>query len=365
MILLVHICCSVDSHYFLEKLQEDFPEEKIVGYFYDPNIQPYSEYALRLLDVQYSCEKLGIELLEGEYDLENWLHAVKGLEQEPEKGDRCTVCFEQRLKRSVQKAKELGHNSFTTTLLISPKKSQDKLEILGNALAKEHHLEFIFKDYRSGNGTQLQGQAVKENHLYRQNYCGCLFGLIPQREQQNRLLDEMICPLNQQILPQSIEARYQLFVQRNTLAKNNKHYAMIKSRFLNYRLLWGKVAINKVIVPSHILFYSTLNKGKTAGRIEYSHEGLHYLNKDEVKLIELSLLNTFCHTNYTTVEELFEHPLSFEEEIHLRQNLTHYAYDLSTIVVLNTIIYDAKYEIELDSKVYEDVKETILIKGDV
>ncbi|MBD3829369.1 MAG: epoxyqueuosine reductase QueH, partial [Arcobacter sp.] len=52
--MLVHICCAVDSHYFLEKIQEEFPDEKLVGYFYDPNIHPYSEYRLRYLDVEYS-----------------------------------------------------------------------------------------------------------------------------------------------------------------------------------------------------------------------------------------------------------------------------------------------------------------------
>ena len=68
--MLVHICCSVDSHFFLEKLQADYPEEKLTGFFYDPNIHPYSEYQLRLLDVERSCKKLGIDLLEGEYDYE-------------------------------------------------------------------------------------------------------------------------------------------------------------------------------------------------------------------------------------------------------------------------------------------------------
>ena len=83
--MLVHICCSVDSHFFLEKLQHDYPGEKLTGFFYDPNIHPYSEYQLRLLDVQRSCKKLGIEVLEGPYDYENWLQAVRGLENEPEK----------------------------------------------------------------------------------------------------------------------------------------------------------------------------------------------------------------------------------------------------------------------------------------
>jgi len=135
--MLVHICCSVDSHYFLQKLQEDFPNEKLTGFFYDPNIHPYSEYRLRFEDVKHSCELLDIELLEGEYDIDTWMKLVKGLENEPEKGDRCTVCFDRRLEVSVHKAKELGHDSFTTSLLISPKKSQDKLEIIGSKLEEK------------------------------------------------------------------------------------------------------------------------------------------------------------------------------------------------------------------------------------
>lgn len=79
-ILLVHICCAVDSHYFLEKIQEEYPDEKLIGYFYDPNIHPYSEYRLRYLDVEYSCNKLGIPLIEGSYNLEEWLKKVKGME---------------------------------------------------------------------------------------------------------------------------------------------------------------------------------------------------------------------------------------------------------------------------------------------
>jgi epoxyqueuosine reductase len=363
--VLVHICCSVDSHYFLEKIKEEYPQESIVGYFYDPNIHPYSEYALRLLDVKFSCKKLGIELIEGPYNLENWLHAVKGLENEPEKGDRCTVCFDERLKNSALKAKELGHTRFTTTLLISPKKSQDKLEIIGNVLAKEHNLEFIFKDYRVGNGTQLQGEAVKSNALYRQNYCGCLFGLMPQREQQNKLLDEMMLPLNQQILPQSIEERYALYTQRNQLEHNNIPFLLVKTHFLNYRLLRGWVQINKHVVPSHILCYSTLNKEKTSGKVEYVHQELHYLNKEDVKLLKISLLNTLCHTNYSRVLELLKHPLTFEEEINLRHKLTQNAYDLSTILVLDSIPCEAKFDIHIQATVFEDVKETILLKGAV
>lgn len=256
--MLVHICCSVDSHYFLEKIQEEYPNEELVGYFYDPNIHPYSEYRLRYLDVEYSCKKLGIKLIEGAYNLEEWLKKVKGMEHLPEKGDRCTVCYDDRLETSAKKAIELGHDKFTTTLLISPKKSQEKLEKIGAKLQEQTGLEFIFRDYRAGNGTQIQGEVVKQHSLYRQNYCGCLFGLTPQREAQKKVMDEMFNPISNQILPESIEQRLELYNKRNELEDKNEQYKIIKQRFLNYRLFNGKVDINKK--QFHHIFFLFYNK---------------------------------------------------------------------------------------------------------
>jgi len=358
--LLVHICCSVDSHYFLQQLQKEYPNETLVGFFYDPNIQPYSEYALRLLDVQYSCNKLGIELIEGDYDFDVWLKLVKGLEHEPEKGDRCTVCFENRLGVSAKKAIELGHNSFTTTLLISPKKSQEKLEIIGKELEKQYGIKWIFKDYRSGNGVQIQGEQVKQNSLYRQNYCGCLFGLMPQREYQNKLMDEMICHIGKQILPESIEERLKLYHLRDEYEKQNKPYKIIKQRFLNYRLLSGLVKVNKQIIPSYILNYSTLQNGKANGRVEYSYDGVSYLNRNEVKLITVDYLNRFFNLNYENTTKLIFNPLTIEQENQIRQKVSQGAiFDLSCIVVVDNIL-DAKYEFVLNCKSYEDVKEVLI-----
>lgn len=351
--MLVHICCSVDSHYFLQRVQEEYPEEKLVGFFYDPNIHPYSEYRLRYLDVEYSCKKLGIELLEGAYDLENWLRLTKGLEAEPEKGDRCTVCFDNRLEVSVKKALELNHDKFTTTLLISPKKSQDKLEIIGNKLASKYDIEFVFKDYRSGNGVELQGKEVKKNKLYRQNYCGCMFALNAQREYQDKLTDELISPINQQILPESIESRLELYQKRDEKS------TIIKQRFLNYRLLSAKVLVSKKVVSSYFLPYSTLKNNKTQGRIENIINDIFYLNRDEVKLITLEYFNTIANTNYNNTLELLYNPMRFEEELKIRDTiLNNSRYDLSCIVVLDEI-KDAKYEIFCNAKTYDDVKETL------
>ncbi|MCK5853950.1 MAG: epoxyqueuosine reductase QueH, partial [Sulfurovaceae bacterium] len=197
--MLVHICCAVDSHYFLQKLQQEFPNEKLVGFFYDPNIHPYSEYCLRLLDVKRSCKLLNIELIEGEYDTHNWLEAVRGLEKEPEKGARCAVCFDRRFEVTAQKAYELSEKSFTSTLLTSPKKSLKQLSIAGDRLAEKFGIKFIAPDYRKASGTQEQNILAKEASLYRQDYCGCLFGLSMQREEQQKLADELFSPLSKQV----------------------------------------------------------------------------------------------------------------------------------------------------------------------
>ena len=352
--MLVHICCSVDSHYFLEQIKKDYPDEKIIAFFYDPNIHPYSEYRLRLYDVQYSCDILGIELIEGEYDLDNWFNSVKGLENEPEKGDRCTACFDKRLSTTAQKAKELGENSFTTTLLISPKKSQDKLKIIGENLAKEFDLKFIFQDYRAGSGMQLQGQKVKEYNIYRQNYCGCIFGLKAQREQQNKFADELISPINQQILPESIESRIELYKKRE---KNSK---IIKQRFLNYRLLNAKVVKKKEVIPSYFLCYSTLKNNKANGRVEKFINNIGYFVRDEIKIITLKTFNDIANTNYKTVMKLVYNPLKFEDELLVRDKILNNSfYDLSSVIVLDNI-KDIKYEIFCNAKVYDDVREVIL-----
>jgi len=358
--MLVHICCSVDSHYFLQRIQEEYPNEKVVGFFYDPNIHPYSEYKLRYEDVKYSCEKLDIELIEGEYDLNSWLSAVKGLENEPEKGDRCTICFDKRLETTALKAIELGHDKFTTTLLISPKKSQDKLDIIGNNLANKYGIEFIFKDYRSGNGQELQGKQVKQNSLYRQNYCGCLFGLTPQREQQNKLMDEMINPISKQILPESIEQRLELYHLRNSYEEQNLNYKIIKQRFLNYRLISAKVSISKQTVFSYFLPYSTISKNRSVGRIEYTIGDINYFNKDELKIISLEIYNKYSNKSYKSVQELNYNPPLFDDEVRLKEKLLNNSYDLSCVIVLDEIP-QSKVEVHLNSKVYEDVKESIIL----
>lgn len=360
--MLVHICCSVDSHYFLERLQRDFPDEKLVGYFYDPNIHPYSEYRLRLLDVQRTCKKLGIELIEGDYDYESWLQTVNGFENEPEKGKRCEICFDNRLESTVHKAIELDENLFTTTLLISPLKSQKQLLQSGNELQSKFKVEFIFKDYRSGGGVEKQNLIAKSEKLYRQNYCGCFLALDKQRESQEKLADELISDIHNRVLPESIEERLNLYERRVKLEESGQDYTIIKDSFLNYRLLKASITIKKRVIPSHFLFYSHSERKIIKGRIDEVLNGVGYLNRDGVKLIELQLINRVLNREYSSVNQLLKNPPTVEEEAVLREYISHNrGFSLSIIVVVDMIPED-KIEIDINSRVYQDIREILIEK---
>ena len=357
--ILVHICCAVDSHFFLQKMQNDYPDYKLIGFFYDPNIHPYSEYYLRLLDVKRSCKMLGIELVEGEYDYLNWIEATRGLENEPEKGARCTVCFDRRFEVSAKKAKELGCEFFTSTLLTSPKKSIKQLRSSGEELAKSSGVKFLSPDYRSKLGTQEQNILAKRDRLYRQNYCGCLYALKQQREQQNRLLDELMSPINRQILPNSIEDRVRLYEKRVELEEQGIEYEIVKKRFLNYRLIRSFIRAKDEIIHSHILPYSTINRNYSRGRIDRSFNNIYYFNRDEIKFITLDTYNSFANSDYKDIFELVQNPPSFEDELEIKAKIVGSFLDLSAVFVVKDIPM-SKLEILLESKVYEDVKDELI-----
>lgn len=361
--MLVHICCAVDSHYFLQKLREEYPEENLVGFFYDPNIHPYSEYRLRLLEVQRSCKQLGIELIEGPYDFENWMEAVRGLENEPEKGRRCAVCFDRRFEVSAAKAAELGEKRYTSTLLTSPKKSLEQLRREGEKLAERHGVHFVAPDYRKASGTQEQNILAKEARLYRQDYCGCLHGLTIQRRQQEKLADELMSPVSRQIQPESIEERIALYEKRVELEEEGIDYRIVKERFLNWRLESGLLKVAGKATASHILPYSTLKRGYTRGRIETTIAPLHYLGRDEVKMLPLEEYNRLSSRRYGSVTELVFNPPPFETELEIRRTLLPSPYDLSTVLVVDRIP-QRKIELMLKAHVFEDVRERLILLTD-
>ncbi|WP_457596031.1 epoxyqueuosine reductase QueH [Hydrogenimonas sp.] len=358
--MLVHICCSVDSHYFLQRLREDFPDERLVGFFYDPNIHPYSEYRLRLLDVKRSCEMLGVELIEGPYDYERWLNAVRGLENEPEKGARCSVCFDNRFEVSAQKARELGEARMTSTLLTSPKKSIEQLREAGERIAAREGVEFVTVDYRKGGGTQRQQEEAKKAGLYRQDYCGCLFGLTRQRAQQEVPADELYSPIHGKPLPGSIEERLSLYEKRRELEDKGQAYRIVRQKFLNWRLEFGWLKRKKTVVPAHFLPYSTMKRRYTSGRIEYEEEpGVFRFNREEIRFLTLARYNGLAGTGYESVAALVFDPPSFKTELRVRERLGGDLWDLSPLVVVDHPP-EGKYEILMQARLWRDVREKLV-----
>ena len=301
---------------------------------------------------------LGIDLIEGEYDVENWLEAVQGLEHEPEKGSRCGVCFDRRFEISAKKASELEERTFTSTLLTSPKKSLKQLQTAGDALGIKYGITFIAPDYRKASGTQEQNILAKEDALYRQDYCGCMFGLNIQRDQQEKLADELFVPISRQIQPESIEERIAMYEQRWELEDQEIPHKIIKQRFLNWRLMMGLLRVRKALVPAHFLPYSTLKGEYSRGKIEYNIGEVYHMNRDEVRFITRKYYNEVAHTSYNTVTELIFAPPAFEEELEIRTKLSVTPYDISVILVVEEIPSN-KIEIICQSKTYSDVKEPL------
>jgi len=358
--MLVHICCSVDSHFFLQKLQKLYPDEKLTGFFYDPNIHPYSEYLLRLLDVKRSCKMLGIKLIEGEYDVKGWLEAVRGYENEPEKGKRCTLCFDNRVEVSMQKAKELGYAKVTTTLLTSPKKSIEQLSAVGYELSKKYGVEFVSVDFRKNGGTNEQFLLAKEDKLYHQDYCGCIYALSKQRDTQGKIADELFTNIANQIQPESIEERIELYQKRVELEEKKVEYDIVKESFINYRLLRAYLSVDKKTVPSYPLFYSYMKRKKVKLRVEKNIKDIYFANRDNIKFVEIDYFNKLTGCSYKNVKELVFHPPKVEDEVKFRKHIEDGFYSLSPVILVDKVDFKT-FELYLDAIYYNDIRENLVI----
>lgn len=270
------------------------------------------------------------------------------------------MCFDKRFIESANKALETGEKTFTTTLLVSPLKSQEQLKRAGADFEAKYGVKFIAPDYRSGGGTQDQSRVTKEQQLYRQDYCGCIYGLSMQREHQERLMDEMFSEISGRTLPASIEERLELYRKRRELEEQNTPYKIIKEKFVNYRQFSCTVHAKEKNIPAYALAYSTLPRGQAQGVIEFEVRGVHYFNREEIKFVSLAFFNAACHRNYATIKELFFNPPSFEEELRVRQSLACEAYNLSPIIVLDEIP-SGKLSVVLQAKTYEDTREKLMI----
>ncbi len=181
--LLLHSCCAPCSSYVLEYLANYL---EITIFYYNPNIFPKEEFHSRADEQEKLIDQLTtkypITFVKGDYNSKDFYHAVAGLEDEKEGGERCFVCYDLRLREAAKMAKEEGFDFFTTTLSISPLKNAGKLNEIGEKLSNEYGVSYLFSDFKKKSGYQRSVELSSQYGLYRQDYCGCVFS---KKEREN------------------------------------------------------------------------------------------------------------------------------------------------------------------------------------
>ncbi|HPG29175.1 MAG TPA: epoxyqueuosine reductase QueH [bacterium] len=172
--LLLHICCAPCATHSIIAFNENF---SIEGFFYNPNIEPLDEYEKRINALNKLIEFSDIDLLIGNYDNARWRDFIKGFERDKEGGNRCRLCIKFRLDLAAKTALYRGIKKFSTTLSISPHKNLDMINEEGEIAAKKYGVNFVAVDLKKNNGFAKSVELSKKYGLYRQKYCGCLFGI--------------------------------------------------------------------------------------------------------------------------------------------------------------------------------------------
>lgn len=174
--LLLHACCAPCSSVCLKRLGNDF---KITIFFYNPNITDPEEYFKRLEEIKRLIKefkvKHEIKIIEGKYDPNSFLKIAKGMEHIPERGSRCFLCYQLRLNETLKVAEENHFDYFATTLTLSPFKNATWLNQIGESISEKKKVKYLYSDFKKHNGYKESIELSKQYHLYRQNYCGCIY----------------------------------------------------------------------------------------------------------------------------------------------------------------------------------------------
>ncbi len=188
--VFLHSCCAPCSSYVLIYLRQYF---EVTVFYYNPNITADSEYQKRVEEQKRLIEMLNeegggyrISCMEGNYEPERFLGLVKGYESCPEGGERCKICFRQRLEATAKNAKLNGFDYFATTLTVSPLKNAKVLNELGLEIAQQYGVTYLVSDFKKKDGYKQSIELSKQYGLYRQDYCGCAFSKAERERQKEQ-----------------------------------------------------------------------------------------------------------------------------------------------------------------------------------
>lgn len=174
--LLLHSCCAPCSGEVMEALQASGIDYTV--FFYNPNIHPEKEYLIRKEENIRFAEKHNIPFVDADYDTDNWFERAKGMEDEPERGIRCTMCFDMRFERTALYAHEHGFHVISSSLGISRWKNMQQINDCGTRAAAKYP-DIVYWDYnwRKKGGSQRMIEISKREEFYQQEYCGCIYSL--------------------------------------------------------------------------------------------------------------------------------------------------------------------------------------------
>ena len=181
--VLLHTCCAPCSSAIIEAMMHSGITPVI--YYCNPNIYPQEEYEIRKNECTRYAQSLGLEIVDADYDHENWLAQMKGLECEPERGGRCLKCFKLRLLRTAQYARQRGIRVITTTLASSRWKSLDQINEAGewacrlgvDTVPSEDAVIWWNQNWRKGGLQERRFEIIRQYDFYNQLYCGCEFSM--------------------------------------------------------------------------------------------------------------------------------------------------------------------------------------------
>lgn len=172
--ILVHVCCGPDVTMPIIQLRDDYD---IICFWYDPNIQPKSEYDKRYEAFVKVCEIENIPYIKWAYDVGNFFTRIKWVEYTPEKWEKCTYCYDMRMMVSAKLAKRLSIPLYTSSLNTSPKKDLEKLFEMGHKYAEQYGIEFLDIPFRKKWWFEKSVEYTRDHDIYRQNYCGCIYSI--------------------------------------------------------------------------------------------------------------------------------------------------------------------------------------------
>lgn len=173
--LLLHVCCAPCSSYVLSVLNDIYD---ITLYFYNPNIEPTNEFNKRYEELVRFVNEVypTVNVIKDDiYNNDDFKSISIGLEDEPEKGKRCYLCYKLRLEKTALYAKDNNYDIFTTTLSVSPYKNAIWLNEIGKELGNKYNIKYLEADFKKNNGYKKSIEFSKKYNLYRQNYCGCIY----------------------------------------------------------------------------------------------------------------------------------------------------------------------------------------------